>query len=294
MAGTPRYLKLLLRDKLATVALVYVILVALLAIFGPMLVGHAAGGLDLRNRNAPPFDFSRPWLYWLGADSLGRSIIARIVIASRTTLGIAFSAVMFAMIVGGVIGVYAGLSRGRSGDIIMRAVDVIMSFPSLLLALIVLYVLGPAPVNIVIVLAVTRLPVYVRTARAEVLEIRERAFVSAARVMGASQFHIAFRHIAPLVLPTLVTIATLDFAYVMLAESALSFLGIGVQPPNITWGLMVAEGRAYLNAAWWLAFWPGLAIMLTAVAANLLAIWFRVANDPALRAGLKGGASANA
>lgn len=294
MAGTPKYLKLLLRDKLATVALIYVIIVALLAIFGPMLVGHAAGGLDLRNRNAPPFDFSRPWLYWLGADSLGRSIIARIIIASRTTLGIAFSAVMFAMIVGGVIGVYAGLSRSRSGDIVMRSVDVIMSFPSLLLALIVLYVLGPAPVNIVIVLAVTRLPVYVRTARAEVLEIRERAFVSAARVMGANQFHIALRHIAPLVLPTLVTIATLDFAYVMLAESALSFLGIGVQPPNITWGLMVAEGRAYLNAAWWLAFWPGLAIMLTAVAANLLAIWFRVANDPALRAGLKGGASANA
>lgn len=294
MARKPQALKLLYSDKAATVAAVYLIVLTLLAIFGPMLVGHAAGGLDLRNRNAPPFDFSKPWLYWLGADSLGRSIIARIIVASRTTLGIALSAVTVSMLAGGVIGVYAGLSRGRAGHFVMRAVDVIMSFPSLLLALIVLYVLGPAPANIVIVLAVTRLPVYVRTARAEVLEIRERAFVSAAQVMGAGQFHIALRHIAPLVLPTLLIIAALDFAYVMLAESALSFLGIGVQPPNITWGLMVAEGRAYLNTAWWLAFWPGLAIMLTALAANLLAIWFRIANDPALRIGLKSGTPADA
>lgn len=294
MVLNSQLLRLLRSDKVAMAAAGYLIFLALVAIFGPVLIGDAAGGLNLGNRNAPPFDFSRSPLYWLGADSLGRSILARIVVASRTTLGIALSAVVVSMLVGGGIGLCAGLSRGRAGHIILRAVDVIMSFPSLLLALIVLYVLGPAPANIVIVLAVTRLPVYVRTARAEVLEIRERAFVSAAQVMGASTLHIALRHVAPLVLPTLLIIAALDFAYVMLAESALSFLGLGVQPPNITWGLMVAEGRAYLNSAWWLAFWPGLAIMITALAANLLAIWFRVANDPALRASLKSGASANA
>lgn len=194
---------------------------------------------------------------------------------------------------GGIAGIIAGLSRGRLGDFILRAVDVIMSFPSLLMALIVLYVLGSAPSNIVIVLAVTRLPVYVRTARAEVLEIRERAFVSAAKVMGSGSWHIAVRHIAPLVTPTLLIIGALDFAYVMLAESALSFLGIGVQPPNITWGLMVADGRAYLNAAWWLAFWPGLAIMTTALATNLLAIWYRMANDPSQRSAPKAGAATN-
>lgn len=294
MAQNFKLLKLLRSDKTAMMAAAYLVFLASVAIFGPMLVGDAAGGLDLRNRNAPPFDFSRPWLYWLGADSLGRSIIARIVVASRTTLGIALSAVIVSMFVGGAIGLCAGLSRGRTGHIIMRAVDVIMSFPSLLLALIVLYVLGPAPANIVIVLAVTRLPVYVRTARAQVLEIRERAFISAAHVMGAGTLYIALHHVTPLVLPTLLIIGALDFAYVMLAESALSFLGIGVQPPNITWGLMVAEGRAYLNSAWWLAFWPGLAIMVTALATNLLAIWFRVANDPALRSSQKTGASANA
>lgn len=283
MAERAELLGNLRRDTVAMVAAGYLVLIALVAVFGPMLVGDAAGGINLRSRNAPPFEFSRPWIYWLGSDSLGRSIIARIVVASRTTLGIALASVAASLIVGGAVGLVAGLSRGRTGQYILRGVDVIMSFPSLLLALIVLYVLGPAPSNIVIVLAITRLPVYVRTARAEVLEIRERAFVAAAQVMGAGPVHIALRHVLPLVLPTLLIIGALDFAYVMLAESALSFLGIGVQPPDITWGLMVAEGRAYLTAAWWLAFWPGLAIMLTALAANLLAIWFRVANDPSLR-----------
>ncbi|MCC6304301.1 MAG: ABC transporter permease [Rhodobacteraceae bacterium] len=293
MATRLRLLRLLRSDAVALAAAACLVVVVLVALFGPMAVGDAAGGINLRNRNAPPFEFTRPWLYWLGSDSLGRSILARIVVAARTTLGIALASVAAALLVGGAVGLVAGLSRGRTGEYILRGVDVIMSFPSLLLALIVLYVLGPAPSNIVIVLGVTRLPVYVRTARAEVLEIRERAFVAAAQVMGAGPVHIALRHVLPLVLPTLLIIGALDFAYVMLAESALSFLGIGVQPPDITWGLMVAEGRAYLTAAWWLAFWPGLAIMMTALAANLLAMWFRIANDPSLRGSLKARVAGN-
>jgi peptide/nickel transport system permease protein len=116
-----------------------------------------------------------------------------------------------------------------------------------------------------------------------VLELRERMFVSAARVMGAGPVRIVWRHVVPLVVPTLITIATVDFAFVMLAESALSFLGIGIQPPEITWGLMVAQGRNYLATAWWLAFWPGLAIMLTTLALNLLSSWMRIATDPVQR-----------
>lgn len=281
-------LALLRSDRVAFVAAIWLVLVVCIALVGPELVGKAATALDLRARNAPPFDLSRGWVHWLGSDSLGRGILARIFLAARTTLGIAVASVLLSMLVGGTLGIVAGLSRGRAGRIIMRSMDVIMSFPSLLMALIVLYVLGGAPANIVIVLAITRLPVYVRTARAEVLEIRERAFINAARVMGAGQVHLAVRHIAPLVLPTLLIIGSLDFAYVMLAESALSFLGMGVQPPAITWGLMVAEGRAYLNSAWWLSFWPGLFIMLTALSANLLASWFRIAGDPTLRAAQEG------
>lgn len=158
-----------------------------------------------------------------------------------------------------------------------------MSFPSLLLAVIVLYMLEPSVGNLILVLAITRIPVYLRTTRAEVLEIRERMFVQAAQVMGASSRRIVFRHILPMILPTILTIATLDFAFVMLAESALSFLGIGIQPPEITWGLMVAQGRNYLSVAWWLAFWPGLAIMLTTMALNLLSSWVRIATDPMQR-----------
>ena len=136
---------------------------------------------------------------------------------------------------------------------------------------------------LVIVLAITRIPIYLRTSRAEVLEIRERMFVQAAQVMGASTPRIVLRHILPMVLPTLVTIATLDFAFVMLAESALSFLGIGIQPPEITWGLMVSQGRPYLTTAWWLSFWPGLAIILTTLSLNLLSSWMRTALDPVQR-----------
>ncbi len=285
---------LLRGDKLAFAAAIYLAVVVVLALIGPELFGKTATAINLRARNLASFDLSQGWQYILGSDSLGRSVLARIMVGARNTIGIAFGSVIASLCIGGAIGIIAGLSRGALGSIIVRSVDVIMSFPSLLLALIVLYVMGPDPVNIIVVLAITRLPVYIRTARAEVLEIRERAFVSASRVMGASGFHIAVRHIVPLVLPTLLIIAALDFAYVMLAESALSFLGIGVQPPDITWGLMVAEGRGYINVAWSLSFWPGLAIMLTAIAANLLASWFRLAADPTLAKGRKSPDAAHA
>jgi peptide/nickel transport system permease protein len=137
--------------------------------------------------------------------------------------------------------------------------------------------------NLVIVLAITRIAIYLRVTRAEVLEIRERVFVDAARALGGSSVHIMRKHIAPVVAPMLLTIMTVDFATVMLSESALSFLGIGIQAPEITWGLMVSQGRNYLAQAWWLAFIPGLAIMLTALSANLLSSWLRTVNDPAQR-----------
>jgi peptide/nickel transport system permease protein len=158
-----------------------------------------------------------------------------------------------------------------------------MSFPSLLLALIVLFVLQPGITNVILVLAITRVPIYLRTTRAEVLEIRERTFVTAARIMGASPGRLIWRHIRPTVTPTLITIATLEFAFVMLSESSLSFLGLGIQPPAFTWGAMVAQGQSYLSTAWWVAFWPGLAITLTAMSLNLFANWLRIVGDPVQR-----------
>jgi peptide/nickel transport system permease protein len=276
-------LGMLWRDKFATVAVIFLLLVILCAIFGPAWLGDAAVRQNLRGRNAPPFSLQQGWLFVLGADALGRPLLARIVVAAQNTLAIAAGAVVLSSILGAILGLIAGYGPKWASTLIMRIADVIMSFPSLLLAVIVLYMLKPSVANLILVLAITRIPIYLRTTRAEALEIRERMFVHAAQVMGASSRRIVFRHILPMVVPTLVTIATLDFAFVMLAESALSFLGIGIQPPEITWGLMVAQGRQYLANAWWLAFWPGLAIILTTLSLNLLSGWLRIALDPAQR-----------
>lgn len=273
---------LLRGDSFAVAAFAFLALLFFGAIFGPSLIAGADVSMNLGMRNAAP-SFENGFGYILGADSLGRPILPRILLGARTTLAIALSVVLFSLIIGAFLGIVAGYYTGKIGNIIMRGADLVMSFPSLLLAVIVLYVLNPYVFNVVIVLTITRIPVYVRVARAEVLEVKERLFVESARSMGASDWRILRLHITPIILPTLLTVASLDLANVMLAESSLSFLGIGVQPPAITWGLMVADGRNYLTSAWWLSFWPGMAILLTALSANLLSNWMRLAMDPKLR-----------
>ncbi len=275
--------RMLLADRFALVAALFLVLMLVLALVGPAWLNDEAIKQNLRGRNLAPFDWSRDWLWWLGADALGRPLLARIIVAAQNTLMVAAGAVLISAVVGTFLGLLAGFSSPRVSQAIMRLADVIMSFPSLLIAVIVLYLLGSSILNLMLVLSITRIPVYLRTTRAEVLEVRERMFVQAARVMGASSRRILFRHILPIVFPTLTTLATLDFAYVMLAESALSFLGIGIQPPDITWGLMISQGRQYLTNAWWLSFWPGLAIILTTLSLNLLSNWLRIALDPTQR-----------
>ncbi|MBX2884345.1 MAG: ABC transporter permease [Granulosicoccus sp.] len=277
------WLRMLWNDKFAFCSVVFLLCIVVSAVVGPSMLGDSATKLNLRLRNFPPFSLEHGWLYILGADALGRSMIARLIVASQNTLVIAASAVVLSLIVGGILGIVAGYFSGRFSNLIMRFADIVMSFPSLLIAVVILYIFEPRVANLVLVLGITRLPIYMRTARAEVLEIRERLFVSAARVLGAGNWRLLGRHIAPLVLPTLTTIATLEFAFVMLAESSLSFLGIGIQPPEITWGLMVAQGRNYLQTAWWLSFFPGLMIMLSALSLNLLSGWLRLVLDPAQR-----------
>jgi len=278
-----RILSMFLNDKLAFFSIIFLIFIVFLSILGPSLINDSFIKMNLRLRNLEPFSFEHHFMYFFGADALGRSMIARLIVATQNTIFIAGSAVFLSMTIGGVLGLISGYFGGKSGNFIMRIADIIMSFPSLLLAVIVLYMFDPGLINLVIVLAFTRMPIYMRTARAEVLEIRERLFVSAAISMGASDSRVIFKHIAPLTIPTLITIATLDFAFVMLGESALSFLGVGIQPPEVTWGLMVAQGRNYLQIAWWLAFFPGLMIMLVALSLNLLSSWLRIVLDPTQR-----------
>lgn len=269
-------------DKLAFFAALFLLIILLCALFGPFLLEAIATKQNLRAGRAAVRYHPRNALCSRRGCAGQAASCPRHRGSAKYHL-VAAAAVLASSVVGTALGLVAGYSRSSAAQWIMRLGDVIMSFPSLLLAVIVLYMLEPSVTNIVLVLAITRIPIYLRTTRAEVLEVRERMFVQAAKVMGASYWRIVFHHILPVIFPTLVTIATLDFAFVMLAESSLSFLGIGIQAPEITWGLMVAQGRPYLTNAWWLSFWPGLAIILTTLSLNLLSNWLRIALDPTQR-----------
>ncbi|WP_428425204.1 ABC transporter permease [Pararhizobium sp.] len=282
-SGFREAIGLLWRDKVATLSAILLLIVLACVLFGPWLLADKARAVNLMARNAPPFSIDKGWMFFLGADALGRSLLARIIVASQNTMVIAASAVCLSMVIGGLFGLIAGYKGGWVSALLLRLADAIMSFPSMLLAVIVLFVFDPGVTNVIFVLAISRIPIFLRTVRAEVLEIKERMFVTAARAMGARTDRILLRHIAPMVLPTVINLAALEIAFVMLVESGLSFLGIGIQPPEVTWGLMVADGRNYLGSAWWLAFWPGVAIMLVTMALNLLSNWLRVVTDPVER-----------
>ncbi|WP_082929018.1 ABC transporter permease [Rhizobium aegyptiacum] len=272
-------LRALAGDPMAVVASIW-LLIVVLAIAADSLSLLGENRISLKARNLAPFSFGQSWTLWLGADALGRPLLVRLIEAASTTLGIALVTVLTSLTGGTLLGVIAGYFGGIVGSLIMRICDIILGFPTLLVALFGLYLFGPSVSNLVIVLAVTRMPAYIRVARAETLEVRERLFVDAARVFGGGPAWILRTHILPSVAPTMLTLASVNLAMVMLFESGLSYLGLGIQPPSVSWGLMVAQGQGYLSSAWWLSFFPGLAVMFTTMSFNLLANWFRIVNDP--------------
>lgn len=279
-SGWRPYFDALKQDRLAFGSAIYLVVLVIAVLVGGWVMSDLATDPALRMRNIAPFTLDQGFAYILGSDSLGRSILARIIVGGARTLGVAAITVLIASVVGTLIGIYAGY-RGRIFDtLVMRFADVSLAFPGILLAVVLLYIFPPDTWTVVAVLVINRLPLYIRVARAETLEVRERLFVSAAKVLGAGAFTIMRRHIFPVILPTILTVAALDLAVVMLVESSLSFLGMGVQPPAISWGLMVADGRRYLRAAWWLTVFPGLAIVFTAIAINVFSNWLRVVLDP--------------
>ena len=261
------------------------------ALFAPNLAPHNPIKQNLRARNAPPAWYSQwyeehPKLtttYLAGADHVGRDVLSRVIHGARISMTVAAIALGTGTVVGSALGLVAGYFRGALDEFIMRLIDVFNSIPFLLIALVVVAVVGPSFSLVLGLLALLAWNAFVRNVRAEVLSLRERDYVALARVCGASNMRIMLKHILPGVVNTVVVIATLRVGQLILAEASLSFLGVGIPKPTPAWGSMVADGRHYLSDAWWIAFFPGLAIFLVVMSLNFLGDWLRDRLDPRLR-----------
>ncbi len=254
------------------------------AVFADQVAPHDPFKGNILERLQPPAWLEGgSWNHPLGTDKLGRDMLSRIIYGARISLTIAAISIVCGGLVGTTLGLLAGYFGGLWDHIIMRLVDIKISIPSILLALILAAALGPSYFTVIIVVALTLWTRYARLVRGEVLSLRSQDFVARARVSGASTSRIILRHLLPNVVNTIIVLATLEVGVVIILEASLSFLGAGIPPPNPAWGLMVADGRALVINAWWLSFFPGLAILLTVLSMNLLGDWLRDRLDPKLR-----------
>ena len=281
-----RYLSLL--QRWPVIPIFFISILVLLAVFADV-TGYDPELPALRDRTLPMFsepvdpltkDLTR---HWLGADQFGRDTLTRIMHGARITLYVLLISAVSGTIIGTAYGLIAGYFGGFVDDILMRILDLVYSIPFLLLALVAAIVFDPSLTVVIVLLAFLAWPAFVRNVRAEILTLKERDYIMYARVAGASRIRMMYKHLLPGVINTVIVIATLRIGQLILAEASLSFLGAGVPPPTPVWGALVAEGRDYLNSAWWVSIWPSLGIFLVVMSLNFLGDWFRDKFDPRLR-----------
>jgi peptide/nickel transport system permease protein len=266
------------KNRLGVGGLVIIVIVFFIAIFAPFLSFYDSGKTDVSLKLKPP-----SFQHYLGTDQLGRDVYSRMLYGSRISLSVGFVAVGISILIGILVGAMAGYKGGWVDSLLMRFVDIMLSFPSFFLILTVVAILRPNIYNVMIVIGITSWEGTARFVRAEFLSLRERDYVQAARALGVKDRRIIFRHILPNALAPVFVTASLGVASAILIEAGLSFLGFGVQPPAPSWGNILTEGRTYIFDAWWLTVFPGLAILITVLSFNLFGEGLRDALDPRLR-----------
>ena len=266
------------------IALAVLVIFVVVAVFGPWISPHDPLKGSLRARLDPPaWQEGGSWQYVFGTDRLGRDILSRLIAGARISLTVCVLVIAIAGTIGTAIGTFAGYFGGWADRILMRLVDLALSFPVILLALLLGAISGPSFTNIIIVISLVLWSQYARMARGETMKIRNEDYVDLARTSGLGPLRIIWSHILPNIAPSLIVVATLQVGVVIVLESSLSFLGVGVPPPAPSWGSMVADGRSYITSAWWLCMIPGLAILITVMAVNLLGDALADRINPALR-----------
>jgi len=279
------FLRRLARRRTALFGLVVVAVVFVTAIAAAWISPFDPIEQDIGDRRLKPPGWrdDAGHLHLLGTDHLGRDLLARVIYGAQPALMVGFAAVVISGVLGLVAGLCSGYFGGRVDDVLMRLADIQLAFPFILLAIAVIGVLGPSLTTIIAVIGISSWVVYARVVRGAVLSLREREFVQAALALGSRDARVLLRHVLPNVFTPWLVVATLDMARVIVLESALSFLGLGVQPPTPTWGGMLADGRVYISTAWWLATFPGLAILVTVLGINLFGDGLRDTLDPRLK-----------
>jgi peptide/nickel transport system permease protein len=273
--------KAVLRNRLGLVAVVVLALMVLIAVFAPLIAPYDPGAQDLLVRLRPPaWTAAGDSSHLLGTDQLGRDILSRLFYGARISLLVGACAALLAGVVGSVIGLVAGFLGGWFDRILMRLADIQLAFPSILLALAIVGFLGSGLWYVVLVLGFTGWVSYARVIRSEVLSLRTRDYVTEARAIGVRDLTIMRRHLLPNVMAPLATIGTLHVAAAIVAEASLSYLGLGVPKQTVTWGGMLSDGQLYLGTSWWVAVFPGLALMITALAVNITGDVLRDVADP--------------